>query len=400
MISPLSPGAASASAVDVRIRRVPTLLADGRELIYFDDADTTLGAERRADGRTLGERPGTANMRQDPLTGEWVSIASTRQNRAHLPPARFDPLAPQTPDNPSEIPNVYDVAVFENRSPSFGPALREGAAGADAATPASSAAEIADLRAIGIGRTKPSLGRCEVVCFSPDHDGSLGTQPTTRIRTIVEAWADRTAALSALPGVQQIFPFENRGEAIGVTLHHPHGQIYSYPYITPRTERVLASATAYRERTGGELFADILESERGSDRVLIAGEHFTAYVPFAARWPIEVHMLPHRHIPDLAATTLAERDELATLLPRLLRGIDALYDSPTPYILAWHQAPLHVGRDDVRLMLQITSPRRAPDKLKFLAGSEAAMGAWIGDISPEVGAAALRAAIEKVDASA
>src|SRR5690606_18301118 len=114
---------------------------------------------------------------------------------------------------------------------------------------------------------------------------------------IVEAWADRTAALSALPGVQQIFPFENRGEAIGVTLHHPHGQIYSYPYITPRTERVLSSATAYRERTGGELFADILESERGSERVLIAGEHFTAYVPFAARWPIEVHMLPHRHIP-------------------------------------------------------------------------------------------------------
>ena len=395
MNSPLSPEASLASAVDTRIRRVPTLLADGRELIYFDDADTTLGPARRADDRVLDERPGTASMRQDPLTAEWVSIASTRQNRAHLPPARFDPLAPQSPDNPSEIPNVYDVAVFENRSPSFGPGLRDGAGDADAA-----ADEIADLRAVGIARTKPSLGRCEVVCFSPDHDGSLGTQPTSRIRTIVEAWADRTAALSALPGVQQIFPFENRGEAIGVTLHHPHGQIYSYPYITPRTERVLSSAAAYRERTGGELFADILESERSSERVLIAGEHFTAYVPFAARWPIEVHMLPHRHIPDLAATTLAERDELATLLPRLLRGIDALYDSPTPYILAWHQAPLHVGRDDVRLMLQVTSPRRAPDKLKFLAGSEAAMGAWIGDISPEAGAAALRAAIEKADASA
>ena len=93
-------------------------------------------------------------------------------------------------------------------------------------------------------------------------------------------------------------------------------------------------------------------------------------------------MLPHRHVPDFDGTTDEERDELAGLYLRLLRGIDALYETPTPYIAAWHQAPVAVGRDDIRLMLQLTSPRRAADKLKYLAGSEAAMGAWIGDIPP------------------
>ncbi|WP_353807260.1 galactose-1-phosphate uridylyltransferase [Agromyces sp. SYSU T00194] len=374
------------AAVDDRIAVRRTSLADGRDLIYFDDADTVLGPERAVDERELAPRPATAEMRQDPLTGEWVSIAAARQNRAFLPPAHLDPLSPQSPGNPSEIPSRYDVAVFENKSPSFGPELGLPAGEDDAAA-------LAAYRSVGLGRTRTSVGRCEVVCFSPDHEGSFGTQTPSRARTVIEAWAQRTAELSALPGIQQVFPFENRGEAIGVTLHHPHGQIYAYPYVTPRTQRLLDSVDAY----GPTLFADLLERERTGERVLIAGEHWTAFVPFAARWPIEVHLLPNRHVPDLAATTLEEREELSTLYLRVLRGVDALYDTPTPYIAAWHQAPVHEHRDDVRLMLQLTSPRRAADKLKFLAGSEAAMGAWIGDVPPETQAAALREAIEGVE---
>ncbi|MEP6844304.1 MAG: galactose-1-phosphate uridylyltransferase, partial [Pseudolysinimonas sp.] len=205
-----------------------------------------------------------------------------------------------------------------------------------------------------------------------------------------EAWADRTAALSALPGVEQVFPFENRGEQIGVTLHHPHGQLYAYPYVTPRTSRLLDSIT----RTAPDLFQRILDSERNGPRVVLSGEHWTAFVPFAARWPIEVHLMPHRQVPDFAATNAAERDELAGLYRRLLRGIDALYDSPTPYIAAWHQAPVHRGRDTVRLHLELTSPRRAADRLKYLAGSESAMGAWIGDVRPEDAADRIREAIQ------
>ena len=371
---------------DPRIAVHRSTLADGRELLYFDDADTTLPPARAVDERELAPRPATAEMRQDPLSGDWISIAAARQHRVVLPPAELDPLAPQSPGNPSEIPSRYDVAVFENRSPSFGPAL--------AAPDADPAAALAATREIGVERTLPSLGRCEVVCFSPEHEGSFGTQSVSRARTVIEAWAHRTAELRALPGVQQVFPFENRGEAIGVTLGHPHGQIYAYPYVTPRTQRLLdAIATA-----GPGLVADVVARELDGPRVVLRGEHWSAYVPFAARWPIEVHLVPHRHVPDLAETSLAERDELAVVYRRLLRGVDARYDTPTPYIAAWHQAPVHEHRDEVRLTLQLTSPRRAADKLKFLAGSEAAMGAWIGDVPPEAQAEALRAAIEGVDA--
>jgi UDPglucose--hexose-1-phosphate uridylyltransferase len=356
-------------------------LADGRELIYYDDADTTLPPERAADARTMPPRPATAEMRQDVLTGDWISVAAARQNRAFLPPAHLDPLAPATPDNPSEIPDRYDVAVFENRSPSFGPALGDRGAGD----------QLADLRELGFERRHPSIGRTEVVCFSPEHEGSFGTQSISRARTVIEAWADRTAELSRMPGIQQVFPFENRGEAIGVTLRHPHGQIYAYPYVTPRTERLLSSI----DRLGDDLFASILERERTGERVVLQGEHWTAFVPFAARWPIEVHMLPHRQVPDFAATSGAERDELAGLYLRLLRGVDAIYATPTPYIAAWHQAPVATHRDSARLMLQLTSPRRAEDRLKFLAGSEAAMGAWIADIPPENAAELIRKGIER-----
>ena len=354
-------------------------LADGRELIYFDDADTTLAPDRAPDARHLDPRPGTASMRQDPLTGEWISIAASRQNRVFLPPTDQDPLAPASTANPSEIPDAYDVAVIENRSPSFGPDLAE-------------AFDSAELTSIGLGRSLPSIGRCEVVSFSPEHEGAFGSVSRSRARTVIEAWADRTEVLSALAGVQQVFPFENRGEAIGVTLRHPHGQIYAYPYITPRTTRLLDSIA----RFGPGLFASILQFESTSERVVLRGEHWTAFVPFAARWPIEVHMLPHRHVPDFAATSTGERDELAGLYLRLLRGIDELYDSPTPYIAAWHQAPVTTGRDDIRLMLQVTSPRRAQDKLKYLAGSEAAMGAWIGDVTPEQTAGFVRDALTRV----
>jgi UDPglucose--hexose-1-phosphate uridylyltransferase len=350
----------------------PTRLADGRDLFYFDDADSTLGPERSVDRRLLDPRPPTATMRQDVLTGDWISIAESRQNRVVLPPADRDPLAPQSPENPSEVPSRYDVVVFENRSPSFGPELGD-----------------ASTAGIGFERTAPSFGRCEVVCFSPETEGSLGTQTAGRVRTVIEAWAERTAALSVLPGVRQVFPFENRGEAIGVTLHHPHGQIYAYPFVTPRTQRTLAAV----EAVGGDVFAGILERELTGGRVVLIGEHWSAFVPFAARWPMEVHLLPHRPVADFAGTTEAERDELAPLYRRLLRAVDAVYASPTPYIAAWHQAPVGVAGETLRLHLELTSPRRGPDRLKYLAGSESAMGAWIGDIPPEQQAESLRTAV-------
>lgn len=356
-----------------------TKLADGRELIYFDDAETTLSPERKPDLRNLGERPAVAEMRLDSLTGDWISIAASRSNRAFLPPAHQCPLCPTVAGNLSEIPDNFDVAVFENKNPSFGPDLLD-----------SDDQNFAVVANLELGSKRASVGRCEVVVFSPEHEGSLGQMPVSRVRTVIEALAKRTESLMELNGVRQVFPFENRGEAIGVTLHHPHGQIYAYPYVTPRTKKVLESIKAY----GPNLFEDTLAFEQASSRALIKGEHFTAYVPFAGRWPIEIHLLPHRHVQNLAQLSEIERDELAVIYSRLLTALDGMYETPTPYISAWHQAPLIEGGEKVRLQLQITSPRRAADKLKFLAGSESAMGAFIADFAPEVAADMIRGALK------
>lgn len=353
---------------------IQTKLSDGRDLFYFDDEGSANGSTRKPDSREALDRPEAADLRFDALTSEWITVASHRQTRAFLPPANACPLCPTTAENLSEIPDTFDVAVFENKGPAFGPDTGV------IETPTGSP----------FGFSTTAFGRCEVVVFSPSHLGSLGSMPVTRIRTVIQAWMHRTKELLAIDGVVQVFPFENRGEEIGVTLHHPHGQIYSYPFITPKTKALAASI----ENHGPSFFTDLYNFESGSERVILESEHFIAFVPFAARWPIEIHALPKRHLQDLSELTDAEADDLAAFYQKLLRGIDLLYPTPTPYIAAWHQAPKVENRSDFRLMLQITSPRRAADKLKYLAGSESAMGAFVGDVSPEAVAQKLREVIQ------
>ncbi|MHA7286760.1 galactose-1-phosphate uridylyltransferase [Arthrobacter sp. MDT3-44] len=361
----------------------PTRLSDGRELIYFDAREDGAARHRdataTADARGLPPRGPAGTARYDALTGEWIAVAAHRQSRTHLPPADQCPLCPTTPANLSEIPAAdYEVVVFENRFSSFGPDL--GSLPGDPSW----------------GTTATAYGRCEVVAFDSAHEGSFGSLSPERARTVVDAWAQRTEALSAMPGIKQVFCFENRGADIGVTLLHPHGQIYAYPFIPPRAAVLAARAAAFFEASGGKqtLMGHALSSERSSgERMVIEGEHFSAFVPFAARWPLEVHLVPHRQVADLAGLTDAERDELTTVYLDLLGRLDALYPTPTPYIAAWQQAPVDdVLRPASYLHLQLTSPRRAADKLKFLAGSEAAMGAFINDTTPETVAEALRTA--------
>ncbi|GAT86466.1 galactose-1-phosphate uridylyltransferase [Paenarthrobacter nicotinovorans] len=364
-------------------RITTTRLADSRELIYFDDPGTPeRSPESLVDHRRLPARGEPGEVRYDALSGDWVAVAAHRQTRTHLPPADQCPICPTTAANPSEIPAPdYDVVVFENRFPSLGPAL----------------GDIPPLPAAGQnahGITGPAFGRCEVVAFTPQHTGSFAGLGETRARTVIEAWAQRTEALSALPGIKQVFPFENRGADIGVTLHHPHGQIYAYPYVTPRAAQLGAVARKYYDDVNAKetLGASLLKAEReDGSRMVLEAEHFSAYVPFAARWPLEIHLVPHRSVPDLAALTGAERDELSHVYLDLLKRLDALYPTPMPYISAWHQAPLDPAlRPAGQLHLQLTSPRRAADKLKYLAGSEAAMGAFINDTTPEAVAERLR----------
>ncbi|WP_225753129.1 galactose-1-phosphate uridylyltransferase [Actinotalea sp. Marseille-Q4924] len=391
------------------VRRTATRLADGRDLLYFDDSEPYVSgaATRRLDDpRPLPDRfapvvgeDGTERavrgpeMRRDPLTGDWIPMASHRMNRTHLPAADSCPLCPARPAasggaySDGEVPDTdYDVVVFENRFP----ALMQ--------LPGVAVDHTWQVDDEPLWQARPAAGRCEVVCFSSHHEQSFTDLTPRRVRTIVEAWADRTRALSALPGIEQVFCFENRGREIGVTLPHPHGQIYAFPFVTPRTEAMLRRAAEHRERTGGHLLRDVLDAERrAGTRVVLESEHWTAYVPAAARWPVEVHLAPHRDVPDLPALTDAERDDLAVVLLELLRRLDRFFVDPTtgapiplPYIAGWHQAVVGEGRDLGRLHLQVLSVLRAPGKLKYLAGVESGMAAWISDTTPERVAARLQ----------
>lgn len=397
MSTPDSPSDSTAPDVAARVRRTSTRLADGRELLYFDDSEPYVSgaATRRLDDpRPLPDRfapvvdaDGVAHpvtgpeLRLDPLTGEWIPMAAHRMNRTFLPPADANPLAPAKPGatyQDGEIPDTdYDVVVFENRFPSL-----MAVPGVDDAT------ELVDGEPLW--QRRPANGRCEVICFSSDPTASLATVSPRRMRTIVEAWTDRTRELSALPGVEQVFCFENRGKEIGVTLHHPHGQIYAFPYVTPKTRAMLRQARAHHDATGRVLLRDVLDAElRHRERVVLESEHWVAYVPYAARWPVEVHLAPRRDVPDLPALTDAEKADLATTYLTLLRRLDQFFVDgdggaiPLPYISGWHQAPVREGRDVSRLHLQVFSVLRAPGKLKYLAGVESAMASWISDTTPE-----------------
>lgn len=251
-------------------------LSDGRELIYFGGRP-----EQAASYPDQRELPGVevlSEQRYDQLRGEWVVIASQRQNRTFRPAQAQCPLDPSSEGNRTEIPAPdYDVVVFENRFSSLG------AQPADPAHPADD----------GMMQARPAAGRCEVICFSPDHGASFADLSPAHAQIVLAAWTDRSTELARLPGVEQVYCFENRGAEIGATLSHPHGQIFAYPYVTPRTERMLAACAGYRQRTGGSLFDDLLAAEEGDGtRIVAAGQHWTAFVPHAAHWPVRSPPVP------------------------------------------------------------------------------------------------------------
>jgi UDPglucose--hexose-1-phosphate uridylyltransferase len=378
---------------DLGIRKTSVTLADGRELIYFGAIP-----ERPADypdRRQLAAVHVQSQARWDRLLGEWVVIAGHRQDRTFQPTDDQCPLCPSTGGSHTEIPAPeYEVVVFENRFPTLR-TVQTDTGGGDAGDPAGeNPVAGTGPPAAGPGRLlagRPAAGRCEVVCFSQHHTASFADLSPAQAATVMAAWTDRSAELAGQPGVEQVYCFENRGAEIGVTLSHPHGQIYAYPYITPRTDRMLASCASYRRETGSNLFDDILAAEEAdSSRIVLRGSHWTAFVPYAAHWPYEVHLYPGRRVPSLVALAGAARAEFCELYLDLLRRFDRLFDRPAPYISAWHQAPVRRGGDDFALHLELFTVMRAPGKLKYLAGSESGMGAFANDITPEAAAGRLR----------
>ncbi|HEV2639601.1 MAG TPA: galactose-1-phosphate uridylyltransferase [Actinocrinis sp.] len=369
------------------------------EVVVFENRFPSLaGTKARPSTSAAAEAQNTRWPAEDePAVRELMSLAGAAAGPAEGAHAVGSSVDPAPPDGAGTgVALIEDPARPADGSLSLGRALAASAGhapvGHGAGAPIGQSARTADDEPIQLSRS--GAGRCEVVCFTSEHDSSFARLSTKQVGLVLEAWTDRTAQLSALPGIRQVYCFENRGTEIGVTLSHPHGQIYAFPYVTPKTQRALANAAQYRERHGRNLFEDLLETELAGPRVVVDSEHWVAFVPFAAHWPYEVHLYPRRRVADFTGLDDGQRADFPHVYLELLRRFDRLFDrpQPTPYIAAWHQAPVRAPgeRTELALHLELFTVQRTADKLKYLAGTESGMGAFMNDVSPERAAAQLR----------
>jgi UDPglucose--hexose-1-phosphate uridylyltransferase len=305
------------------------------------------------------------DQRFEELRGEEVVYAIHRQERTFLPSRDHCPLCPTRPGGQeTEIPlPAFEIAVFENRFPAF----------------------------------EAPRGAAEVVVYTDDHDASFGTLAPERAEALMWVWRQRYTELGAREDVDYVYIFENRGVEVGVTLHHPHGQIYGYPFLPPVPGLELAAD----ERLGGCAPCALLrhELEQGL-RVVHENDGVVVYVPYAARWAYEAHVVMREHRASLLDCEPEELWLLAAGLQALVRGYDALFDRPFPYVMAVHQAPTAAASHTAaaapgrgHLHVEFYPPLRTAEKLKYLAGSEQGAGTFISDTLPEESAAELREAI-------
>jgi UDPglucose--hexose-1-phosphate uridylyltransferase len=319
---------------------------DGRDLLlYARQPLAGVGAAPSPFREPLQGRP---QLRWHALRGEWVTYAAYRQGRTFLPPPEYNPLAPTVDAaSPTELPaGNWDIAVFDNRFPAL----------------------------------MPPEGKCEVVVFTQDPKSSLGALPLDHIELLLRVWAERTERLGALERIQYVLPFENRGSEVGVTLHHPHGQIYAYPVVPPVPARMQHTALE-----GSGLLRHLIAKEmHEGTRLVYRGEHAVAFVPACARYPYEVWVAPVEPAASFAALDDAQRKDLARALKTVLLKYDGLWQRPFPYLMAWYQAPTD-GRPhpESHLHAEFYPPYRTPDRLKYLAGTELAAGFFAMDALPE-----------------
>jgi UDPglucose--hexose-1-phosphate uridylyltransferase len=346
---------------------------DGRALILYG-RDPLPDSLEAPSANTTPINP-NSHLRWHPLRGEWVAYAGHRQNRTFLPPPEYNPLAPsRDPQHPTEVPEgPWDVAVFDNLFPALTPLAHD------------PPGTIVD--------TRPGKGACEVVVFTQDAKTTLGRLPLPHLELLVDVWAQRYEELGAREDVEYVFPFENRGVEVGVTLHHPHGQIYAYPFVPPIPARELAEQRAYFDAHGRGLLEDHLGAEEraGPQRFVYTGEHVVALVPVCARYPYEVWIAPRRGAASIADLTREERADFARALKTVLLKYDGLWQKPFPYIMVFHQAPTDgAPHPEAHVHVEFYPAYRMPNRLKFLAGSETGAGVFTADTLPDEKAAELR----------
>jgi UDPglucose--hexose-1-phosphate uridylyltransferase len=292
-----------------------------------------------------------------------------------MPPPEYNPLAPTIdPKFPTELPQgQYDIAVFDNRFPSMALAAHE---------PPSSIVE-----------TLPANGACEVVVFTQDPEASLGSLEISHLDLLLQVWGDRTRVLGGNSQIQYVLPFENRGVEMGVTLLHPHGQIYSYPFVPPVPARMQERQQAYYQENQRGLLQDLIQKEiEDNQRIIYLDEEAIAFVPVCARYPYEVWIATIEPVATFIDLTAEQRRGLAKALKTVTLKYDGLWKRPFPYLMAWFQAPTDgQPHPEAHLHAEFYPPYRTQERLKYLAGTELAAGMFANDALPEEKAKDLQA---------
>jgi UDPglucose--hexose-1-phosphate uridylyltransferase len=343
---------------------------DGRTWIQYSREPFDIGLLPESAGLVRPVTWTPPHLRWNRMRSEFVSISASRQDRPFLPPKEYCPLCPSSSHSggsslDTEVPrgvSQYNWAVFENMFPGL-----------------SSSGEI-------------PTGRCEVVLYSPRHDSTLANEPLSQIEGLVYVWQDRCRSIAQQSGIEYIFPFENKGVEIGVTLHHPHGQIYAFNHLPPFIDVEHRAARDHFGQTGSCLICSIAKEEaQEKSRIVFESEDIVAWIPFAARYPYEVHITTRTHRPLIQQLTAQECRQLALALKTVLMKYDKLFGFPMPYIMAHHQAG---ARDEgcpfYHWHIELYPPYRTAQKLKYLAGVESGTGFFINDTFPEEKAAELR----------
>lgn len=352
---------------------------DGRKLLLYGRKPISEGIEAPSpQAAPLHPQP---HLRWHPVRSEWVAFATHRQNRTFLPPPEYSPLKPSSSKEfPTELPEGdYDIGVFENLFPSLHEA----------------ASEAPDLPF----PTRPAKGVCEVVVFTQDPNSALGKMSVSEIDLLLRVWADRTTDIGRRPDIRYVMPFENRGVEVGVTLHHPHGQIYAYPFVPPVPARMIANECAHFQAYGRGLIEDMIASEIVSgERLICTSSDAVAFVPMCARYPYEVWVMPRRRVGLISDLNGAERLALARTLKTVLMKYEGLWQRPFPYLMVLYQAPTD-ERDhpESHLRFEFYPPYRSRERLKFLAGTELGAGMFVNDSVPEEKARELQAVEVSID---
>jgi UDPglucose--hexose-1-phosphate uridylyltransferase len=314
-------------------------------------------------------------LRWNPTLREWVSTASHRQNRPQMP-RDWCPFCPGS----GRVPDNYDVYIYPNDFAAFTIPAQPPAIEGDDFYP-----------------VRPSHGTCDVVLYHPDHNTSIPQISVEHLTRLVKTWRKRFKELKATPGIRYVLIFENKGEVIGVTMPHPHGQIYSLPLIPPIIKKEMASARAYQRLHRRCLFCDVLRKERKDKRRIVAeNQAFTAFIPFYARWPYEVHVYPRRHLGTLDEFKPSDERALAEMLKWVTLKYDNLFQMSFPYMMLLHQAPTRGRHSYYHFHIEFYPPHRSKEKLKYLASVETGAGTFLNDSLAEEKAAELRQVRPKI----